>query len=232
MTAGTFTYDHERPLVTVDCIIFGLDGTELRVLLIQRDLEPFRGIWALPGGFIHLDESLEEAARRELREETGLTHVFMEQLYTFGEVDRDPRGRVVTVAYFSLVNLSDHPVRPDTDARSAAWFSLTELPQLAFDHQTIFDVALERLKGKIRYVPIGFELLPVKFTLTQLQQLYEVILGRKLDKRNFRKKILGMDLLETLEEVEQDVSHRAARLYRFNRIRYQELLEQGFNFEL
>ncbi|HLT37486.1 MAG TPA: NUDIX domain-containing protein, partial [Enhygromyxa sp.] len=215
-----------------DCVVFGLDEDELEVMLVRRGLEPFAGRWALPGGFVHIDETLEEAARRELEEETGLRKVYLEQLFTFGALDRDPRERVVTVAYYALVKLSDHKVRAATDATDAAWFSLGDLPDLAFDHAHILEVALERLKGKVRYQPIGFELLPKKFTLTQLQRMYEIILDRPLDKRNFRKKILGMDLLIELDEVQKDVAHRAARLYKFDDRHYRKLVKQGFSFEI
>lgn len=206
------TYEYPRPSLTVDCVVFGLDDEDLKVLLVQRDLPPFEGRWALPGGFVHMDETLEEAAKRELREETGLSDVYLEQLYTFGDLDRDPRERVVTVAYYALVNLRDHRVQAATDARSAAWFAVDNCAKLAFDHARILRMALERLRGKVRYQPIGFELLPPKFTLRQLQHLYEKILGRSLDKRNFRKKILGMGILVELDEIEKDVAHRAARL--------------------
>jgi 8-oxo-dGTP diphosphatase len=212
--------------------VFGLDEEDLKVLLIQRGGPPFAGRWALPGGFVRIDETLEEAALRELREETGLGRVFLEQLYTFGALDRDPRERVVTVAYYALVKLSDHRVQASTDARSAAWFTLDDVPKLAFDHQRILDTAQDRLRGKVRYQPIGFELLSEKFTLRQLQHLYERVLDRELDKRNFRKKILGMGLLEDLDEVETDVAHRAARLYRFDCKGYRRLAKQGFNFEI
>ncbi len=228
----TFTYKFARAALTVDCVVFGLDESDLKVMLIQRDLPPFHGKWALPGGFVRLGETLEEAARRELQEETGLEKVFLEQLYTYGAIDRDPRERVVTVAWYALVRLSDHRVAAATDARDAAWFGMHDLPQLAFDHGHILQQAYQRLQTKVRYEPIGFELLPVKFTLTQLQQLYEIILGRILDKRNFRKKILGLDVLQELDEVETDVAHRAARLYRFNPKRYREKVKQGVNFEI
>ena len=228
----SFTYDYPRPALTVDCVVFGLDADDLKVLLIRRDKEPFAGQWALPGGFVETDETLEAAARRELVEETGVENVYLEQLYTFGDVDRDPRERVVSIAYYALVKLSDHGLRAATDAREAGWFSVGAAPPLAFDHQTILAVAVERLRGKVRYQPLGFELLPEKFTLRQLQQLYETILDRELDKRNFRKKILGMGLLKELDEVETDVAHRAARLYRFDRRKYERLSKQGFNFEI
>lgn len=227
-----YTYKHARPALAVDCVVFGLDDTELKVLLIQRDLEPFAGAWALPGGFVHLDETLDEAARRELREETGLSKVFLEQLYTVGDLQRDPRERVVTVAYYALVRLSDHQVQAATDARNAAWFGVDDLPDLVFDHADILDLALKRLQGKVRYQPIGFELLPPKFSLTRLQRMYEIILERPLDKRNFRKKVLSLDILQDLDEVEQDVAHRAARLYRFDERKYRQRVRDGFNFEL
>ncbi len=226
------TYEYPRPALTVDGVVFGMDEGDLKVLLIKRGVEPFAGKWALPGGFVRMDEALDDAARRELEEEAGIRPSHLEQLYTFGEPGRDPRGRVVTVAYFALVKLSDHRVHASTDAREAAWFSVWDTPKLAFDHADILGTALQRLKGKVRYQPIGFELLPPKFTLTQLQRLYEKLLERELDKRNFRKKILAMDLLEELDEVEQDVSHRAARLYRFDHKKYKQLEKAGFNFEL
>ncbi len=226
------TYEFPRPALTVDAVVFGLDDEDLKVLLIRRDLEPFKDSWALPGGFVRVEESLEEAVRRELREEAGVSQVFLEQLYTFGAVERDPRERVVTVAYYALVKLSDHRIKAATDARDAAWFAVSEATNLAFDHERILAVALERLQNKVRYQPIGFELLPPQFTLSQLQRLYETILETPLDKRNFRKKILGMDFLVALDEVEKDVAHRAARLYRFDRKKYQQLERRGFNFEI
>lgn len=228
------TYEYPRPALTVDCVVFGLDEEDylLKVLLIQRDLPPFEGQWALPGGFVRVDESLEDAARRELSEETGIGRVFLEQLFTFGQPDRDPRERVISVAYYALVNLGDHRIQAATDARNAAWFAVSDTPTLAFDHEEILQTALARLKGKVRYQPIGFELLPEKFTLTQLQRLYETVLERDLDKRNFRKKILGMDMLDETDEIQQDVAHRAARLYRFNSRKYERLTKQGFNFEI
>jgi 8-oxo-dGTP diphosphatase len=228
----SFTYQYPRGALTVDCVVFGLDDDELKVLLIQRDLPPFEGDWALPGGFVRVDESLADAARRELREETGLARVFLEQLYTFGQVDRDPRERVVTVAYYALVNLRDHRVQAATDARDAGWFGIHDVPSLAFDHAEILETARWRLQGKLRYEPVGFELLPRKFSLSQLQHLYEMVLERKLDKRNFRNRVLAMDLLIETDEVEQDVAHRAARLYRFDEKKYRRLAKAGFNFEL
>jgi len=228
----SYTYEYPRAALTVDCVVFGLDELELKVMLIQRGLPPFERKWALPGGFVRLEETLDEAARRELEEETGLSKVFLEQLYTFSEVDRDPRERVVSVAYYALVNLRDHQVHAATDARDAGWFGVHDVPTLAFDHAEILRLALERLRGKLRYQPVGFELLPKKFTLSELQHLYELVLERTLDKRNFRKRVLTMDLLEETDEVQQDVAHRAARLYRFDERKYRRLLKTGFNFEL
>ena len=226
------TYEFPRAAVTVDCVVFGLDETELKVMLIQRGIPPFDGQWALPGGFVRIDETVEAAARRELREETGLEKVFLEQLYTFGDLDRDPRERVITIAWYALVRLSDNRVRAATDARAAAWFGMHELPQLAFDHSRIIATASQRLQSKVRYQPIGFELLPQKFTLTQLQKLYEIVLDRSLDKRNFRRKILAIDILQELDEVEAGVAHRAPGLYRFNKQRYRTMVKQGVNFEI
>ena len=226
------SYEHPRGALTVDCVVFGLDDKELKVMLIQRGVAPFEGKWALPGGFVRANETLEEAARRELEEETGLRKIFLEQLYTFGAVDRDPRERVVSVAYYALVNLIDHNVHASTDARDAGWFGVHDVPSLAFDHTDILQMTLERLRGKLRYQPIGFELLPKKFTLSQLQHLYELVLERALDKRNFRKRVLAMDLLIVTDEVQQDVAHRAARLYRFDERKYRRLVKAGFNFEL
>ncbi len=226
------TYEYPRPSLTVDAVVFGFDDQDLKVLLIQRGQKPFAGAWALPGGFVHMDESLEEAVRRELVEETALTDVFLEQLYTFGSPQRDPRERVVSVAYYGLVKLAGRHVEAATDAARAAWFPVAELPPLAFDHEDILQAAHRRLQAKVRYQPIGFELLPQKFTLSQLQHLYETVLERTLDKRNFRKKILAMDLLTDTREIEQDVAHRAARLFCFNRKKYQALEKKGFNFEI
>ncbi|MBD2175939.1 NUDIX hydrolase [Pseudanabaena sp. FACHB-1998] len=229
----SYTYEYPRPALTVDCIIFGLDAQlELKVMLIQRDIPPFQGQWAIPGGFVRVDETLEQAALRELQEETGIHDVYLEQLYTFGDLERDPRDRIVTVAYYALINLVEQQIQASTDAREANWFPLHAIPSLAFDHEQILQKAIARLRGKIRYEPIGFELLPKKFTLTQLQKLYETVLARDLDKRNFRKKLLCMDLLLETGELEQGVSHRAAKLYQFDETKYLQLKQNGFNFEL
>jgi 8-oxo-dGTP diphosphatase len=229
-----FKYEYARPGLTVDCVIFGLDlnAASLQVALIERDIEPFEGSWALPGGFVREGESLEEAANRELQEETNIDNVFLEQLYTFGAPKRDPRGWVVSVAYYALVAPEKHHVVADTDARRAEWFPIDALPELAFDHSEILEIALQRLRGKLSYAPIGFELLPEKFSIRQLQTLYEIVLGQPLDNRNFRKKIFSLDVLKELKEMQQGVAHRAARLYKFDERKYKQLTKQGQHFEI
>jgi len=226
------TYQYPRAALTVDCVVFGFDEGELKVLLIQRALDPFKGRWALPGGFVRVDETLDESARRELGEEAGLKNIFLEQLCTFGEVGRDPRERVVSVAYYALVKLSDHRAKAATDAAEAEWFPMSKVPKLAFDHADILATAMARLKGKVRYQPIGFELLPPKFTLSDLQHVYEAVLTTDLDKRNFRKKVLGFGLLVPLKETQMAGRHRPAQLFRFDADKYEKLKKRGFNFEL
>lgn len=237
-----YTYEFPRPALTVDCAIFGLDeSSKLKVLLIQRANEPFQGNWALPGGFVDMEENLERSALRELEEETGVTNVFIEQLYTFGDPGRDPRGRTVSVAYYALVNLAEHPVKASSDAQEACWFEIDNLPHLAFDHHQILQAAISRLRAKVRYQPIGFELLPEQFTLSQLQKLYETILGVKeeLNKRNFRTRILKMGVLKEAGK-QEGVAHRPAVLYSFDkeryeqlaRERYEDLIKRGVDFEI
>ncbi|MCZ6726542.1 MAG: NUDIX domain-containing protein [Acidobacteria bacterium] len=226
------TYEHPRPALTVDCVVFAIVEEQLKGLLIRRAQAPFIDAWALPGGFVDMGEDLEAAARRELEEETGLADLFLEQLYTFGSPARDPRGRVVSVAYYALADLAGRQVSAASDAAAADWFAVDALPELAFDHAEIFACALERLRGKVRYAPLGFELLPGQFTLTQLQRLYEIILGRELDKRNFRRKILALGPLVDTGRTQRGLAHRAPRLYRFDRRRYRQLERDGFNFWL
>lgn len=205
---------YERPSVTVDLVIFTLRQGILHVLLIKRRQQPFAGMWALPGGFVRLDESLEDAAQRELREESGVEEVYLEQLYTFGHPERDPRTRVITVAYFALVRAEQQRLRAATDAAAANWFPAYEPPDLAFDHRQILDYAITRLRYKLEYTALAFELLPEEFTLTELQQTYEHILNEELDKRNFRRKVLQSDVLEATNR-KRFGEHRPARLYRF-----------------
>lgn len=225
-------YVYPRAALTVDCVVFGLDEAGLQVLLIRRGIAPFKGAWALPGGFVRVEETLEDAARRELEEETGLQKVFLEQFGTFSALDRDPRERVISIAYYALTKPADHETRAATDADEARWFPAGKPPKLAFDHAEILAGALDRLRARLRTEPIGFELLPPKFTLSQLQNLYEAVLGTALDKRNFRKKVLSFDLLLPLAETHRTGAHRPAQLYRFDPVRYQRLKKKGFLFEL
>ena len=214
--------------VTVDVVIFTIQQGVLKVLLVQRLIDPFIGQFAIPGGFVLEDEDLEQAAVRELREETGVSDVYLEQLYTFGKPDRDPRGRVVTVAYFALIS-ADRELKAGTDAADAAWFPINDLPPLAFDHAAILDYALERLRNKLEYTTVGFQLLPEKFTLTELQEVYAAILGKKLDKRNFRRKMAVLKILKPLPEYRRG-GQRPAQLYRFVASRFEKLKDKGVLF--
>jgi 8-oxo-dGTP diphosphatase len=227
-----YQYEYPRPAITSDCVIFGFDGGELKLLLLEREKEPFKNKWALPGGFVHIDETIEECAKRILIEKAGIKNVFIEQLYTFSDVNRDPRERIISISYFALVNKHQYELIAGRDTLNAEWFHLSSLPELAFDHSKIVKTALQRLKGKVNYQPIGFELLDEKFTLTQLQQLYEAILETTIDKRNFRKKILSMGFLKALNEKEKNVAHKAARFYSFDKKTYNKLTQKGFHFEL
>ena len=210
-----YTYSHPRPALSVDVVIFSLRDSQLQVLLIQRAGEPFQGMWALPGGFVRMDESLEEAASREMQEETGLQEAYLEQLYTYGEPSRDPRGRVVTVAYFALIP-ADAVFRKEggSDASQALWYPINTLPDLAFDHKEIIHYAYRRLRYKLEYSAVGFELLPTEFTLSEIQQTYEMILREKLDKRNFRRRILQAGIIESTDRMRSGEG-RPARLYHY-----------------
>ena len=217
--------------VTVDVVIFTVREAALHVLLVRRGVPPYKGRWAIPGGFVQERESLDAAALRELREETGVRDVYLEQLYTFGDPGRDPRGRVITVAYYALLSADVAPPVAGTDAAEARWHPVAELPPLAFDHREILDYALERLRNKLEYTTVGFELLPAKFTLGELQRVYEAILGKTLDKRNFRKKIELLDVLTPLDEyVRTPGARRPARLYTFSAERFERLKDRGILF--
>ena len=215
--------------VTVDIVIFTIQSEELKVLLVKRGIPPFKGQLALPGGFVHEDESLDEAAMRELREETGVSDVFLEQLYSFGEPGRDPRERIITVAYYALISADRSQLAAGTDTTEAAWWPVSKLPALAFDHRKILDCALERLRNKLEYTTVGFQLLPAKFSLTELQEVYEAILGKKLDKRNFRRKIELLKILKPIAEYRRG-GQRPARLYRFAAARFEKLKDKGILF--
>lgn len=226
----SFTYDYPRPMVTVDTVIFTIQGDDLKVLLVKRGVDPFKGSWAIPGGFVQLDESLEDAARRELYEETNVRDLYLEQLYTFGNPQRDPRGRVISVSYFALISSQHRELVARTDSTDVAWFNVYKLPELSFDHADIIEYALTRLRYKLDYTSVGFQLLPPKFTLTELQQVYEVILRKKLDKRNFRKKILSLGILTPLEETKMEGPHRPAKLYEYNQETFLYWKEKGIIF--
>ena len=215
MSKRRYCYEYPRPMVTVDVVIFTVREDRLQVLLVQRKKPPFVGAWALPGGFVGLEESLEEAALRELAEETGVRQAYLEQLYTYGDPERDPRGRVITVAYFALIPAGT-PIRPDggDDAAQARWFPVDDLPPLAFDHADIVAYAVRRLRYKLEYTAVGFELLPEEFTLSELQRVYEIVLGEKLDKRNFRRRILQANIIEPTPHFRTGEG-RPARLYRY-----------------
>jgi len=210
-----YSYDYPPPSLAVDIVVFTIRENRLHVLLVRRASEPFLGSWALPGGFVHMEETLEDAASRELSEETGIQEAYLEQLYTYGEPQRDPRGRVVSVAYFALIP-ADAPVRGEggSDTSQARWFPIDVLPALAFDHDEIMAYALRRLRYKLEYTAVGFELLPEEFTLTEIQQTYEIILGEALDKRNFRRRMLASGIIEPTR-TKRGGGGRPARLYRY-----------------
>ena len=229
MGEQNFCYKYPHPSVTADCVIFGFDGTTIKVLLIQRGIEPFKGKWAFPGGFMNIDETVEECAKRELEEETGLKNMSVEQFYTFSDVNRDPRERVITVAHYALVKLSE--VKGGDDAASARWFSMDEVPSLAFDHDRILRMAVNRLKERICFEPIGFELLPEVFTMTELQNLYKAILEVTFDRRNFYNKMLKLGIIEEAEPRPANAARRTPSKYRFNAEKYAELKQKGFRLE-
>lgn len=215
--------------VTVDIVIFTIQTGELKVLLVKRGVPPFSGQYAIPGGFVLEGESLDQAALRELREETGVADVYLEQLYSFGDPRRDPRGRVITVAYFALISAENSQLHAGTDAAAAAWFPVDAVPELAFDHAKILEYAVERLRNKLEYTTVGFQLLPEKFSLSELQEVYEAILGKKLDKRNFRRKLALLKILKPTSEYRRD-GRKPARLYRFVAARFEKLKDKGILF--
>lgn len=229
MSEQKYCYKYPHPAVTADCVIFGFDGVSIKVLLIQRGIEPFKGKWAFPGGFMRIDEAAEECARRELEEETGLKNASVEQFYTYSDVHRDPRERVITVAHYALVRLSE--VKGGDDAANARWFAPEDIPSLAFDHDRILRMVMNRLKERICFEPICFELLPEVFTMTELQNLYEAILEVKFDRRNFYNKMLKLEILAEAETRPANASRRTPSKYRFNALKYSELKKKGFRLE-
>ena len=224
-----YCYKYPHPAVTTDSVIFGFDGTKLKVLLIERGQEPHKARWAFPGGFVRMDESCEEGALRELQEETNMSCSYMEQFRTYSNPNRDPRERIITVAYLALVKTQE--VQAGDDASKAQWFDINEVPQLAFDHDVILRDALKHLRERIHFQPIGFELLPEKFTMRQLQNLYESILDVHFDRGNFSKKMLHFNILTPLDESVRPTPKREARLYRFNKESYDDLKQKGFRLE-
>lgn len=229
MEEQMYCYRYPHPAVTTDCVIFGFDGERLQVLLIERGIEPFKGRWAFPGGFIKMDETAEEGALRELKEETGMENAFIQQFHTFSNPLRDPRERVITIAFYALVRIQE--VKGGDDAASARWFPLDEIPALAFDHDHMLRMATQRLRQEIHFHPIGFELLPEKFTLRELQSLYEAILGITFDRRNFAKKMLHLEILNELNETVWPTPKREAKLFSFNAGKYEELKRKGLRME-
>jgi 8-oxo-dGTP diphosphatase len=220
---------YDQFLVAIDCIIFGFDGSRLRALLIKRGFEPEKGKWSLMGGFVNKDEGVETAASRILRELTGLDKVYMEQLGCFGEVDRDPGGRVISIAYYALIRIDEYN-EALIEQHHAKWFDISRIPPLVFDHKNMVRMARERLQQKVMNYPIGFELLPSKFTLPQLQSLYEAIHEVPLDRRNFTKKIMSLQILNKLNEKDKETSRKGAYLYTFNVKKYRELDKGGIRF--
>lgn len=224
-----YCYKYPHPSVTTDCVIFGFDGTKLSVLLVKRGVEPYKGRWAFPGGFMNMDESAEEGALRELQEETGLKGAYIRQFHTFTAPERDPRERVITIAYYALVRMQE--VAGGDDADDARWFTLDEVPQLAFDHDQILCKAQKALRQQIHFEPIGFELLPEAFTIKELQNLYEAILDVHFDRRNFYNKMKRLEMLDATNEKVNPSKKKEAILFRFNKAKYNELKQKGFRLE-
>lgn len=229
MDDNKYCYKFPHPSVTTDCVIFGFDGAELNVLLIKRGIDPYKGRWAMPGGFLNPEETAEEGATRELMEETGMQQAYMEQFHTYTAPDRDPRERVITIAHLALVKMQQ--VKGGDDAAEARWFPICRVPQLAFDHDAILRDALTRLRERIHFYPIGYDLLPEKFTIKELQALYEGILGIRFDRRNFAKKMFHLELLTELDETTWPTPKRQAKLYSFNLDKYNELKQRGLKLE-
>ncbi len=219
--------------VSVDAVVFGYDQEQgISVLLIKRKNEPFQKMWALPGGLVLNGESLDDAVNRELKEEAGIDVNYLEQLYTFGSPDRDPRNHAISISYFGLVRPDDFQIVAHTDAEDVSWFNIKKIPKLAFDHKKIIDAAIKRLRGKITYEPVGFELLDKEFPFSDLEKLYQALLDQDIDRRNFKKKIMSLGILEELEETVQRKAGRPARLFKFNKKKYFELKEKGYNFDI
>lgn len=231
MSAQSFYANVPQHLVAVDCIILGFENGKLKLLIMQRKVDPMQGEWSLMGGFLQNEESVDEAAGRVLRQTTGLENIYMEQLACYGNVRRDTGARVISMAYYALIRITEHD-HFLAQQYAAHWLELHQIPELIFDHRQMIADALKKLRENAHFHPIGFELLPEKFTLSQLRSLYEEIYQHELDKRNFRKKILSMNILEKLEEKDKTTSKKGAYLYRFDKEQYEELKRRGFVFEI
>ena len=216
-----YTYKYPHPAVTTDCIVFGFDGTKLNLLLINRGIEPYKGSWALPGGFMKIDETAEQGALRELQEETGVKDIYIEQMQAFTAVDRDPRERVMTIAFMAFVRQEKYEVIAGDDAAKAQWFPVKSLPQLAFDHKEIITLALDKLRWKMTYEPLAFRLLNKTFTISQLQTIYEVVFDKRFDRRNFHKKLTSLGYIIPTEEQQKTIG-RPSTLYTFDERKYRE----------
>jgi len=221
----------DKIFLALDCIIFGFDNEDLKILLIQRDFEPEKGKWSLIGGFLENNETLDEAAARILYDLTGVHNIYMEQLYAFGEVERDPEERTVSISYYAIINIENHG-KELNQSYNAKWFSVSNVPGLIFDHNQMLVKAIKRLRRRTSISPIGFELLPEKFTMRQLQKLYEAILGREIDKRNFINKIKSMDILVKLDEKDMTSSSKGSYLYKFDQVKYDSKLINDFYIKL
>lgn len=224
-----FTYEYPRPSLTVDCVIFGFDGKSLRILLIERGREPYIGSWALPGGFVRMNETVEEAAIRELQEETNMKGVYMSQLAVFSEVLRDPRGRVITVAFYALVKPSDHDVIGGDDAASAQWFSLDDYPIPVFDHEQIIKAAYSQLQRNFRAGNVGLEMFEDKFSISQLYTLHSLVTQKDIDRRNFYKKMTSFEYIEPTNEKMSDTPHKPSQLFSIDRTAYDSEIKESFN---
>jgi 8-oxo-dGTP diphosphatase len=223
---------YPKPSVTVDCVIFGYAEGQLSILLVQRDEAPFAGSWTLPGGFLNLDESCAEAARRVLSTKTNIENVFLEQLYTFDEPGRDPRGRVLSIAHYALVNAEHYALAAGKSTRDVRWWPWEKLPELGFDHAAIIAKAIDRLRSKVLWQPIGFELLSPPFTMPELQSLYECILKTTFDRRNFHKRIMGLGILQHVGVRRANERRRPADLFVFDETQYKNLLKNGLEFKI
>lgn len=219
-----YTYKYPHPAVTTDCIVFGFDGTKLNLLLINRGIEPYKGSWALPGGFMKIDETAEQGALRELQKETGVKDIYIEQMQAFTAVDRDPRERVMTIAFMAFVRQEKYEVIAGDDAAKAQWFPVKSLPQLAFDHKEIITLALDKLRWKMTYEPLAFRLLNKTFTISQLQTIYEVVFDKRFDRRNFHKKLTSLGYIIPTDEQQKAIG-RPSTLYTFDERKYREVAE-------